>query len=106
MKDFTGTELQEGDIVVVKPSSRDTAMRFGFVKKVNANSAAVRSFAATRWYQEQAEFISGNFQSPSIYLVKSRKCIRFDHNFPEGFPEELKGEYFTQFSDFPKTDTV
>lgn len=98
MKDFAGTEIKAGAIVVVKPSARTSFMRFGFVKKDPKKQAHVISFGRTSWYSTEPEVISGLFQSTSMYVLKGMgRTSPLSYVFPEGFPKELKELYYEQF---------
>lgn len=95
-KDSLDRPLTAGDIVVVKPTSRVSFMGVGFVKKDNGYSTTVRSFRKTSW-RGNKKALTGIFEAPSVFLLRNAKDMRDDHQFPEGFPEELKQEYINEF---------
>lgn len=97
MKDCMNNELLPGAIVVVKPTSRTSFMGMGFVKKAEGSRASVVSFRRTSWYDKDHKRVSGAFEQPSIYRVRSAKDMMSDHCFPEDFPEQLKKEYTDEF---------
>lgn len=98
MKDFAGTEIKAGAIVVVKPSAYTLPMRFGFVKKDLKKRAHIISFGSIVWQGQEPDVISEQFQDTSIYVLRGMgRTGPLSYVFPEGFPEELKELYYEQF---------
>lgn len=87
MKDFAGNEVKAGSLVVVKPSTRHSWMRFGFV--VSAKNASARVIS---W---NGKFINTNFWDHSVYVLANP--TGGSGEFPKGFPEELKEKYLETF---------
>lgn len=93
MKDFAGKNIEKGCIVVVKPSTRQTLMRFGFVKSTTGYTARVVSYSKS-WWHGSPTLKEANFQRESIFVYSYENV----DVFPEGFPKELQ----KMFKDFHK----
>lgn len=112
MKDSVMQQVKPSDIVVVKPSARNSRMRVGFVISVSPSgkTARVVSMDCKAWYRKEKEYerVEGNFMPNSVFMIREGHDILNDHQFPAGFPEELKKEFFKLFAvrKSDKTDTV
>lgn len=82
MKDFAGNELKKGHIVVVKPSTRHSFMKFGVVDRVRPKHASVVTEGSEGRYTPQSIYSLGK---PEIRVVDGE----VNAYIPEGFPLEL-----------------
>lgn len=96
MKDFANNTLEVGDIVVVKPSTRTSSMRFGYIKSLSKRSVTVGSYME-RWSGDGHTLVSANFTPSSVYVVRAAHLIKGDHCYPNGFPKELWAHYYSTF---------